>query len=194
MPAPKKRRDGPKQAKKAPPPPKVTMLQVKERYLEEMPPLPYHAYLDERCFLESHCRPAPYLSEEEWNGRVELEKDHARYMNLHCMEIRRRHRKQVHLRERALRHLQECEGELYSAAITFDFDQFPADYRGLKESPANPKHIPPLRVESVLLLNEEAVATNASVKVNVGEEYKKLKQKEKQSPSLEDSVAANVNL
>ena len=191
MPAPKKRKDGPKQKKAPPKPPKLTMLEIRNRYMEETPPLPYLSYPDERCFLERYKRPLAYVSDVEMEKRVEIEKDYTRFMNQYWREVKKNHRKQVQLRENALKHLQEVDAGLYSAAISFDFDVFPGTAEGLKETIPNPQHTAPLKVSEKLLENEEAIGTNEwlteSKEVNI-ESFKRKKNKSDSQSDIANSV------
>lgn len=192
MPAPKKRKDGPKQKKPPPKPPKLTMLEIRNRYMEETPPLPYFAYPDERCFLEQYKRPLAYVSVSEMENRIELEKEYARFMNQYWKDVMKNHKRQVYLRERALRHLQEVDASLYSAAITFNFDIFPGTSNGLKETMPNPQHTAPLKVSEKLLENEEAIGTNAwlsSEKENKNEDFRRRKRKDDKKAGIVGSVS-----
>ena len=192
MPAPKKRKDGPKQKKAAPTSIKLTMLEVRKRYMEETPPLPYHAYLDERCFIEKYKRPLVHLSEEETASRIEIEKEHARFMNKYWAEVRKNHKKQVYLQDRALKHLQAIDANLYSAAITFNFDTFPSIKAGLKETLPNPQHTAPLEVSRVSLENEEAIGTNAWL--DEEKELKAERMKQVKRTKSETDIASSVKL
>ena len=193
MPAPKKRKDGPKQKKPPPKPPKLTMLEIRNRYMEETPPLPYLSYPDERCFLEQYKRPLAYVSDVEMDKRVEIEKDYTRFMNQYWRVMKKNHRKQVQLRENALKHLQEVDAGLYSAAISFDFDVFPGTVEGLKETIPNPQHTAPLKVSEKLLENEEAIGTNEWLRESKEVKNESFKRKKNKSDSHSD-IANSVKL
>jgi hypothetical protein len=191
MPAPKKRKDGPKQKKAPPKPPKLTMLEIRNRYMEETPPLPHLAYPDERCFLEQYKRPLPYVSNNEMEERIEIEKDYTRFKNKYWREVKANHSKQVQLRERALKHLQEVDAGLYSAAIAFNFDSFPGSFDGFKETIPNPQHTAPLKVSEKLLENEEAIGTNtwlSQPKEDKNEEFKRKKKRKDDVSDMNKSV------
>ena len=195
MPAPKKRKDGPKQKKAPPKAPKLTMLEIRNRYMEETPPLPYFAYPDERCFLEQYKRPLAYVSNTEMEERIELEKEYTRFMNQYWRDVKKNHQKQVELRQRALKHLQEVDTGLYSAGIAFNFDVFPGTTDGLRETIPNPQHTAPLKVSEKPLENEEAVGTNAWLsesKEQKNNAFKRLKKKKSDISS--DDIGQSVRL
>lgn len=195
MPAPKKRKDGPKQKKAPPKPPKLTMMEIRNRYMEETPPLPYHDYPDERCFIEQYRRPLAYVPEHVVSTRSELEKDHARYMNKYWQKIRIDHKKQVALRDRALRHLQSVNSDLYCSAISFNFNIFPSTFSGLKETMPNPQHTAPLKVNEMLLENEEAIGTNAWLKPDIDNLSEFIRSKKKKARGEKPSgQSVSVNL
>lgn len=191
MPAPKKRKDGPKQKKAPPKPPKLTMLEIRNRYMEETPPLPYFSYPDERCFLEQYKRPLAYVSNNEMEKRIEIEKDYTRFMNQYWREIKRIHKKQVQLRQHALENLQEVDAGLYSAAIAFNFDMFPGNTDGPKETIPNPQHTAPLKVSEKLLENEEAIGTNmwlSESQEKKNDAFRRKKKSDVRSDNIADSV------
>lgn len=194
MPAPKKRKDGPKQKKAPPKAVKLTMLEVRKRYMEETPPLPYHAYPDERCFLEKYKRSLVHLSDEESNYRIELGKDYARFMNNYWAEVKNSHKRQMDLQDRALKHLQSTDANLFSTAIELDFDQFPNSKTGLKETLPNPQHTAPLKVSRQYLENEEAVGTNSWLEEEKESRAEKFKQKAKKNVKSSLNIASSVKL
>jgi len=192
MPAPKKRKDGPKQKKAPPKAPKLTMLEIRNRYMEETPPLPYFAYPDERCFLEQYKRPLAYVSNTEMEKRIEIEKDYTRFMNQYWRQVKKNHQKQVQLREHALKQLQEVDAGLYSAAITFNFDMFPGASDGLRETIHNPQHTAPLKVSEKLLENEEAIGTNAWLSESKDEKNEAFRKKKK--ADIRSDITESVRL
>lgn len=178
MPAPKKKKDGPKQIKAPPPKPTMTIMEVKKKYFNALPPLPRYEFPDERCFVAELRRPKHALSSEEVERRVLIDKEYSRYMSKYWHQVQTKLKTQLAARSKALEHLEAVSPLLYKSAITFDYTVLPYQSKGLKESLPKESHYPSIIKEEVKVCNEESVkSTLISEKERLLEEKKLAKLK-----------------